>query len=87
MPERTLSKEELHLQKLAKNGPKALRRMLATPPAKEAMEFLDTFYKPDLPAFIIEGDKPLCPLRAALRDGQRDVINMLRTYHKQQDEL
>lgn len=88
MPEKKLSKEEMRLQQLQRTGPQALRRMLATPSADVAMEFLDAFYKPDLPAFLIEGDTPLCPLRAAIRDGQRDVINMLRTYHKvQPDEL
>jgi hypothetical protein len=78
-----LSDKEQRRKWLQVNGPKALRRILHTPGADVAMEFIDQLFKPDLPAFIIQGDLPLDPLKAAVRDGQTNVVRMLQIYHKQ----
>jgi hypothetical protein len=62
---------------------RALRRMLTTKDAKAGLRYLDKFYTPRLPAFQKPvGDAPIDPFAAAVRDGQRDVIQFLESQHQ-----
>jgi hypothetical protein len=80
MPEEKLSKHAQRAAKVQKNGPRAMQRVLNTPDGELLLDYLEAFFKPELPAFIIKGDVALDPYKAAIRDGQRNVIAMLRVY-------
>ena len=80
MPDKELSKHAREAARVQRQGPRAIQRVLNTPDGTLLLEYLEAFFKPELPAFIIKGDVSLDPYKAAVRDGQRNVISMLRVY-------